>query len=136
MEDLDFNPFFLALQKKFPKLYGQAQDACLMVLVPRASLLGNTTITQQMVEAHIYKPSSLFKDQYDSIGKPAHKIWVRDRIISTHEGFPIAMEAHVISEELFYNRQYQPFRVLCIDRVLTSPLSSDRAGLSKSESAP
>lgn len=98
-----------------------------MVLVPRASLLGNTTITQHMVEAHIYKPSPLFKDQYDSIGKPVHKIWVRDRIISTHEGFPVAMEAHVISEELFYNRQYQPFRVLCIDRVLTSPLSSDSA---------
>ena len=37
-EDLDFNPFFVALQKKFPKVYAQAQDSCYMILVPKATV--------------------------------------------------------------------------------------------------
>ena len=37
-EDLDFNPFFVALQKKFLKVYAQAQDNCHLILVPKATV--------------------------------------------------------------------------------------------------
>ena len=37
-EDLDFNPFFVALQKKHAKVYEKAQDNCHTILVPKATV--------------------------------------------------------------------------------------------------
>ncbi len=36
--------------------------------------------------------------------------------------------AKVLFEELFYNKKFQSFRVLCIDRILNEPFANNTAG--------
>ena len=49
--------------------------------------LGGMEITQPVVEAHIFKASPFFKDQFDCVARPARKIWLRDGAVTTAEGF-------------------------------------------------
>jgi hypothetical protein len=38
--------------------------------------------------------------------------------LSTGEGWSVAAECRILFEELFYNKSWQKFRVVCIDRAL------------------
>ena len=54
-EDLDFNPFFVALSGKYSKLYAQAQAQRCLICIPSAEALQGVAINQQVIECHVFK---------------------------------------------------------------------------------
>eukprot|EP00042_Codosiga_hollandica_P045009 m.451293 g.451293 ORF g.451293 m.451293 type:complete len:533 (+) comp56915_c1_seq1:117-1715(+) len=128
-EDLDYNPFFLALQSKFSKIYERAKTELLLVCVPAAAALPSDDITLQMVETHVFKPSPYFKGQFESISKPPRTISILANVLTTEDGFDYKATARILSEEQFFNIKYESFRVLCIDTTLNTPPKFDRRRL-------
>ena len=54
-EDIDVNPFFVALSSKHAKLYASAQEQCCLILVPAATLLEREVpIGLPLIEVKIY----------------------------------------------------------------------------------
>lgn len=118
-DDLDYNPFFLALQSKFKKLYDQAQSHCWLICVPHRSTLDGVKLTRALMEDHILVPSPLFQGQFETAGKEKKAVTVCDSWIETRAGFAVeGCRAAILAEELFYNKDYKAHRVLSIDGIL------------------
>eukprot|EP00058_Branchiostoma_floridae_P026603 XP_002612094.1 hypothetical protein BRAFLDRAFT_130906 [Branchiostoma floridae] len=81
-DDLDFNPFFQALQTTFKQQYSLARHKCHMVCVPATDTLQGRAINQRFV------------------------------------GFDEQAEVRILSEELAYNEDYKPYKILVIERPL------------------
>lgn len=127
-EDLEYNPFLSALQKRFPKLYERVQDACFLVCVPHSRCLQNFKPSLQVFEKYVFQPSPFFKNEWESISKPPIKIKLLDG-----EGgalqvtFPTGERASVkiMFEETYYNKGFQPHRMMCIERFFDAPPSAE-----------
>eukprot|EP00041_Stephanoeca_diplocostata_P011847 m.196615 g.196615 ORF g.196615 m.196615 type:complete len:560 (+) comp18695_c0_seq1:259-1938(+) len=122
-EDLEDNPFFRGLQDKHAKFYGQITSACALICVPSAIALSRgTKISKELLEAHVFKASPYFANQFVSFaGKESRTVLIDAGTVKCVGGFPYGGEAKVLFEETSYNKKSQPYRVLCIDRVLTEP---------------
>jgi hypothetical protein len=116
-EDLEFNVFFSTLQKRFPKTYERAQESCLLICIPQSKALVNFRPTQQMFERHIFQPSPLFKNEWDSISKPSIKIHLPEGQSLLQVTLPTGekLSVKVLFEEKHYNSSFQPFKILCLD---------------------
>lgn len=117
-EDLDANPFFRSLKRKFASYYAKAESNCYIVCVPHsraAKALGE--VNKDIIETHILQPSRLFQGQYTTLNNKGI-VFGHDKKIMTGEGFAAKRTVNILFEEVFYNRQAKSFRVLCIDRPL------------------
>ncbi|XP_019638416.1 PREDICTED: ankyrin repeat domain-containing protein 27-like [Branchiostoma belcheri] len=129
-DDLDFNPFFQALQTTFKQQYSIARHKCHLVCIPATDTLQGRTINQRFVETHILRTSPFFQGQYISTDKDGSKtIAVEEGNIVTLEGFQDEAEVRILSEELAYNEDYKPYKILVIERPLdgTVQASASRA---------
>ncbi|XP_066293250.1 ankyrin repeat domain-containing protein 27-like [Branchiostoma lanceolatum] len=118
-DDLDFNPFFQALQTTFKQHYSIARHKCHLVCVPATDTLHGRAINQRFVETHILRTSPFFQGQYISTDKDGNKtIAVEKGNIVTLEGFQEEAEVRILSEELAYNEDYKPYKILVIERPL------------------
>ena len=131
-EDLDYNPFFSTLQKKYPKLYDKAQETNSLICVPQTSSLTNFKPSQQLYEKYIFTPSPFLKGEYESIGKPVIKLRMHDNILHLVLPSGEKLDVKVLVEETYYNKSFQPFRVLCIDNMLFESGKGSATGSSSS----
>lgn len=124
-DDLDCNPFYRLLQTTYRSKFDEAQENCWLVCVPHADSLKGIKITSKFVDTHILRPSPFFKSQYTCGGYDLKKSLEFDGShIRAVSGFPTEVEAKVIGEELSYNKDFKPYRLLTISR----PLEGDRPG--------
>ncbi|XP_071790564.1 putative uncharacterized protein DDB_G0284213 isoform X1 [Asterias amurensis] len=133
VDDLEFNPLYKCLQTRFRNEFESAQDSCYLVCIPQTASLVGIAISQSFVETHLLKPSPMLKDHYISTDKCNSKtISVEDGIITCAEGFRQQDTVRVLSEELGYNKNYKPFKMLIIERPLEGARKGRRgsAGLS------
>lgn len=132
-DDLEFNPFYLALQNQFCAKFAYAQDHCYLVCIPQTASMVGVTITAKFVETHILKPSPLFQDNYISTDRLGSKtVEVEGNEIHLLEGFENESNVKIVSEELCYNKKYKPYKMLIIERPLEGEVKGRRgsAGLS------
>ncbi|XP_072032692.1 ankyrin repeat domain-containing protein 27-like [Amphiura filiformis] len=132
-DDLEFNPFYKCLQTSFREAFEYAQENCYLVCIPQAASLVGVQISQAFVETHLLKPSPMLQDHYISTDKGGTKtIILDDDIILTTEGFRHPGRTRVMSEELGYNKEYKPFKLLIIQKPLEGAVKGRRgsAGLS------
>lgn len=126
-DDLDTNPFYKLLQTTYRPKYEEAQENCWLICVPQAKSLKGVKINSRFVDAHILRPSPLFKGQYTCGGKNLQKsVEVDGTQIKTVSGFPDEFIVEIIGEELCYNRKFERFKILTISRPIEgAPLDSD-----------
>ncbi|XP_022110510.1 ankyrin repeat domain-containing protein 27-like [Acanthaster planci] len=132
-DDLEFNPMYKCLQTRFRGEFEIAQDNCYLVCIPQTASLVGVSISLGLVQTHLLKPSPMLKDHYISTDKDNSKtISVEDGIITCLEGFRQQDTVRVLSEELGYNKNYKPFKMLIIERPLEGARKGRRgsAGLS------
>ncbi|KAK8759444.1 hypothetical protein V5799_002924 [Amblyomma americanum] len=116
-DDLDSNPFYKLLQTTYRTKYEEAQTHCWLICVPHAPSLKGVKINSRFVDAHILKPSPLFKGQYTSCGNNLQKsVEVDGTHIRAVSGFPNEFNIKILGEELCYNRKFKQYRVLTISK--------------------
>ncbi|KAL4223066.1 hypothetical protein ACF0H5_016542 [Mactra antiquata] len=120
VDELDVNPFFLALQSKFSSVYEKALKECCLFCIPQSDCLQGAVITDKFVDTHILKPSPFFKGQYHTIRSESQIASIDDNgeHITTLDGFPTKTAIKILNEELGYNKNYQPYKMLIIARPL------------------
>ncbi|XP_070572550.1 ankyrin repeat domain-containing protein 27-like [Ptychodera flava] len=124
-EDLDLNPFYKSLQTKFSSKFETAQDRCYLLCIPVAASLKGIYINQQFVETHVLRPSPYFQSHFVSSDKHGSRsIVLENGHIHTKDGFPTNTAIKILSEELGYNKDYKPFKMLIIEKPLDSTLKS------------
>ncbi|XP_064613189.1 uncharacterized protein LOC135476973 [Liolophura sinensis] len=85
-------------------------------------------------ETHILRPSPYFTGQFLTTHTSRCKTVSLDgRVIKTVEGFDQEVTAKVLSEEIGYNKDYKPFRILVIDQPLDPQYQNPAGNLSNDE---
>lgn len=116
-DELECNAFYKLLQTTYRSKYEEAQANCWLICVPHSSSLKGVKINSRFVDAHILRPSPLFKGQYTFSGNNLQKsVEVDGAEIKTISGFPNEFTVKILGEELCYNRKYKQYRVLTISK--------------------
>ncbi|XP_076335465.1 ankyrin repeat domain-containing protein 27-like [Tachypleus tridentatus] len=118
-DDLDFNPFYRALQTNFGRLFEEAQNNCWLICVPQSNALKELKFSTNFVESHILKPSPFFTGQFTSTDKGETKtVELEGRVFRTVKGFSKEETVKILYEEIGYNQLLKPFKILIIERPL------------------
>ncbi|XP_064459953.1 ankyrin repeat domain-containing protein 27-like [Ornithodoros turicata] len=128
-EELDYNPYFNALQTTFKSKYDEAQEKRWLVCIPCTASLQGVKITGKFVDAHILKPSPLFRSHYVcAYGDLNRTLEFDGENFRAVSGFGSPFTAKVLSEEGAYNKSFEPYKLLTISRPLTgdSPSSDSQ----------
>ncbi|KAI0234582.1 hypothetical protein LSAT2_015183 [Lamellibrachia satsuma] len=124
-DDLDFNPFYKILQTKFKAAFEEAQVKCCMICIPHSSSIQGIQFDKLFVDMHIVKPSPYFKGVYVTTDKNnTGSLSLEQNILETGQGFPEKVSARILAEELGYNKDYKPYKILLIDRPLTGEITA------------
>jgi len=135
-EDLAYNPFFKTLKQKFSSIYQQAEKNCFLICIPSAVSCSGLLITKDLIESHIFQPSPFFRGEFFSLNK--RTVDIEDSLVITKTGYSEKKRVRILFEELFYNKQYKSFRVLCVENPLEGGkkivVPSDRLKFPKTKS--
>eukprot|EP00288_Rhodomonas_lens_P013241 CAMPEP_0177702076 /NCGR_PEP_ID=MMETSP0484_2-20121128/6949_1 /TAXON_ID=354590 /ORGANISM="Rhodomonas lens, Strain RHODO" /LENGTH=444 /DNA_ID=CAMNT_0019213347 /DNA_START=48 /DNA_END=1378 /DNA_ORIENTATION=+ len=115
-EDLEHNEFLKALKTRCPDVYKKAATEQLVICVPSTGTLHGLALNRSTFEAHVIKASPFFAGIFETLcGKTLD---FEDSVLETKKGFPDKRRVKVLFEELHYNSDFKPFRVLCIEKPL------------------
>ncbi|XP_065830952.1 ankyrin repeat domain-containing protein 27-like isoform X2 [Oscarella lobularis] len=125
-DDIEYNPFFKALQTTFEAIYIKAQADCCTICIPQTSSLPRSrNFDSKFVELHVLRPSPYFKGRYVTKRKGKDvEFEIEDGRIHAISGFSGSFKSAILSEELGYNKSYEQFKILLIDRTLDPDLQS------------
>ncbi|KAL1440199.1 hypothetical protein MTO96_010007 [Rhipicephalus appendiculatus] len=115
-DELECNPFYKLLQTTYRSRYEEAQANCWLICVPHSSSLKGVKINSRFVDAHILRPSPLFKGTHSSGNNLQKSVEVDGAEIKAVSGFPNEFTVKILGEELCYNRKYKQYRVLTISK--------------------
>nr|XP_022339980.1 ankyrin repeat domain-containing protein 27-like isoform X2 [Crassostrea virginica] len=117
VDELDVNPIFRALQKQHQDLYDKAQENCYIVCIPQTSSLVNISVTKELIATHILKPSPYFKSQYQTLHSPHKVVQLEEngKEFRTVEGFSEEHIVKILNEELGYNQDFKPYKILILE---------------------
>ncbi|KAH3885456.1 putative uncharacterized protein DDB_G0284213 [Dreissena polymorpha] len=120
IDELDINPFFKALQTKYVNIFDEAQEKCYVICIPHSQCLQGSKITRKLVETHLLKPSPFFRGQFTTMQSLEQVVLIEEKsdVVSTMKGFPTVAHIKILSEELGYNKDYKPYKMLIISRPL------------------
>ncbi|OWF38789.1 Ankyrin repeat domain-containing protein 27 [Mizuhopecten yessoensis] len=119
-DELDINKFFSSLQTSYLDVYEAAQERCFTVCIPQQSSLGNIDISKRFVETHILRPSPYFQSEFLTLKSSERIVHLEEngKELRTGEGFSCPCIVKILSEELGYNKDYKPFKILVIEKPL------------------
>jgi hypothetical protein len=118
-EDLEFNPFYQAIQSRFVQQYEHAQQHQWLVCIPKAASLTGCNLTRSFVEMHLLQPSVYLKDQYSAMCNGQKLEWqLHNGRLECVSSSGTSLSVVVLSEELAYNRQLRQFKMFVVDRPL------------------
>lgn len=117
-DDLEFNPFYQILLTKYHDKYDLAMKKSWIICVPHQSSLKGISITQEFIDCHILKPSPFFKSHYVTTDRHQRSYEFDDGSIKMADG-----SVKILAEELGYNVDFKPFKILIIERPLNSPVN-------------
>eukprot|EP00960_Hanusia_phi_P045053 757002-Hanusia_phi.AAC.1 len=115
-EDLDHNPVMMTLKLKAPDMYKRAADEQLLVCIPCAASSQGLPLNRTTLETHLLKPSPFFAGVYETMN--GKTVEVEEGMMETRAGFLDNRRVRILFEELHYNENFKPFRVVCISQPL------------------
>ena len=124
IDELEINPFYEALQTVHNEFYEKAQEKCHIICVPQTETLMKTEFDIDFVETHILRTSPFFKGQFITTHKDSKyktlKITDDEQFLVTVDGFSEDNTVKILSEELAYNKEYVPYKILILDKPLNA----------------
>uniref|UniRef100_A0A8C7DGT5 Ankyrin repeat domain 27 n=1 Tax=Oncorhynchus kisutch TaxID=8019 RepID=A0A8C7DGT5_ONCKI len=117
-ENLQNNPFYLALEKQRPDLCSRVAELHGIVLVPCRGSLTLGAYTAAQFETYVLQPSG---EGYQTVdGK---ELTIQDSQVRLGAGFQAPANVPILFEETFYNEKEQSYSILCIAR----PIDTDQS---------
>jgi len=116
-EDLDQNPFLVALRMRAPDLYKLSADKQFVICCPRRAATGALSLNRTCFETHILQASPFFAGVFMCLNSEK-TVDLDGGVIETQRGFRERRRVKILHEDLHYNSDYKPFRVLCISQAL------------------
>nr|XP_029490687.1 ankyrin repeat domain-containing protein 27-like isoform X1 [Oncorhynchus nerka]XP_029490690.1 ankyrin repeat domain-containing protein 27-like isoform X1 [Oncorhynchus nerka] len=117
-ENLQNNPFYLALEKQRPDLCSRVAELHGIVLVPCRGSLTLGAYTAAQFETYVLQPSG---EGYQTVdGKD---LTIQDSQVRLGAGFQAPANVPILFEETFYNEKEQSYSILCIAR----PIDTDQS---------
>uniref|UniRef100_A0A8C7Q507 VPS9 domain-containing protein n=1 Tax=Oncorhynchus mykiss TaxID=8022 RepID=A0A8C7Q507_ONCMY len=112
-ENLQNNPFYLALEKQRPDLCSRVAELHGIVLVPCRGSLTLGAYTAAQFETYVLQPS----------GEGYQTVDGKDSQVRLGTGFQAPANVPILFEETFYNEKEQSYSILCIAR----PIDTDQS---------
>ncbi|XP_036896021.1 ankyrin repeat domain-containing protein 27 isoform X3 [Sturnira hondurensis] len=123
-EDLQKNPFYLALQKWRPDLCSKAAQIHGVVLVPcKGSLTSGVQSTCQF-ESYVLRP---VEEHFKTLN--GKDVFIQGNRIKLGAGFTCLLSVPILFEETFYNEKEESFSLLCIAHPLEKRESSEEPSI-------
>nr|KAF6406063.1 ankyrin repeat domain 27 [Molossus molossus] len=119
-EDLQKNPFYLALQKWRPDLCNKVAQIHGIVLVPCKGSLTNSVQSTCQFESYILTP---VEEHFQTLN--GKDVFIQGNRIKLGAGFACLLSVPILFEETFYNEKEESFSLLCIAHPLEKRESSE-----------
>ncbi len=118
-DNISNNLFLRVMRTKYKDVWVRAEEELLFVCVPAPGSFDfpGTAITREVAESHVLRASKMFVGTYESLNGRGVTL-DGSKLATVGEGWPAQRESRILFEELFYNKQWQKFRVVCIDAAL------------------
>jgi hypothetical protein len=100
-----------------PDLYERAANETILICCPRRAATGALSLNRTCFETHILRASPFFAGVYECLNSDK-TIELEGSVLQTQRGFRERRKGKVLHEDLHYNSDYKPFRVLCISQAL------------------
>eukprot|EP00656_Telonema_subtile_P053876 TRINITY_DN7888_c0_g1_i2.p1 TRINITY_DN7888_c0_g1~~TRINITY_DN7888_c0_g1_i2.p1 ORF type:complete len:325 (+),score=70.44 TRINITY_DN7888_c0_g1_i2:184-1158(+) len=121
-DDIDANPFFQALKTTFQQVYNDAAENQRTICVPHSRSFDPEIIDQWFIESHILTASPYFAGQYVTPNGKSCEMEDGESNLLVGEGYgEEGRIVKILSENVFYNREYKSYRVLITDSALEGP---------------
>eukprot|EP00658_Telonema_sp_P-2_P045381 TRINITY_DN3332_c0_g1_i3.p1 TRINITY_DN3332_c0_g1~~TRINITY_DN3332_c0_g1_i3.p1 ORF type:complete len:274 (-),score=60.61 TRINITY_DN3332_c0_g1_i3:1107-1928(-) len=121
-DDIDVNPFFAALKTTFIQVYNDAADNQRTICVPHARSFDSSSLDKWFIESHILTSSPYFAGQYLTPNGKCCEMEDGESNLVAGEGFgDVGRSCRILTENVFYNREYKAYRVLILDSALEGP---------------
>lgn len=132
IDELDINPFYQALQTSHLRCFETAQENCYLICVPLTTSLTGVGITTKLINTHILRPSPYFKGQYYTCCSKEKVFHFDENVNELYpEGHADGSRTKILNEEIGYNKDYKPYRILIIDNPLDSNIKPNRNNCKK-----
>ena len=111
----------LGRRLNFPDEHGpptkkRAAEEDWVICVPQQASLPDGTVPAATLQAHIMVPSPFFKSEYLTLSKSSVRMDGNMlRVKRSAKGFPEDRDVQIVNEVPFYNSEFKPFRVLCLE---------------------
>jgi hypothetical protein len=118
-DNLSNSLFLRVLRSKFKDVWLRAEAELLFVCVPAPGCFDfpGHGITREVAESHVLRESKMFVGRYEALN--GRQVTMEGNKMATMgEDWPAPRDCRVLFEELFYNKAWQKFRVVCIDTAL------------------
>ncbi|XP_035868312.1 ankyrin repeat domain-containing protein 27 isoform X7 [Phyllostomus discolor] len=119
-EDLQKNPFYLALQKWRPDLCSKAAQIHGVVLVPCKGSLTSSVQSTCQFESYVLRP---VEEHFQTLN--GKDVFIQGNRIKLGAGFTCLLSVPILFEETFYNEKEESFSLLCIAHPLEKRESSE-----------
>jgi len=116
-DELEDNPFFRYLKTKHSKICQHASKNLYVICVPAKGTFQPDQLSQKAIESHIFKPSPYFLGEFCSLDNRTIRI-ERNQIFLKEGYTKLGQVITILGEELFYNEDYQSYKVYCIEKPL------------------
>ncbi|XP_053522552.1 ankyrin repeat domain-containing protein 27 isoform X5 [Artibeus jamaicensis] len=124
-EDLQKNPFYLALQKWRPDLCIKAAQTHGVVLVPCKGSLTSSVQSTCQFESYVLRP---VEEHFQTLN--GKDVFIQGNRIKLGAGFTCLLSVPILFEETFYNEKEESFSLLCIAHPLEKRESSEEPSTS------
>ncbi|KAM5295562.1 ankyrin repeat domain-containing protein 27 isoform 4-T5 [Glossophaga mutica] len=121
-EDLQKNPFYLALQKWRPDLCSKAAQIHGVVLVPCKGSLTSSVQSTCQFESYVLRP---VEEHFQTLN--GKDVFIQGNRIKLGAGFTCLLSVPILFEETFYNEKEESFSLLCIAHPLEKRESSEES---------
>ncbi|XP_045047888.1 ankyrin repeat domain-containing protein 27 isoform X5 [Desmodus rotundus] len=119
-EDLQKNPFYLALQKWRPDLCSKVAQIHGVVLVPCKGSLTSSVQSTCQFESYVLRP---VEEHFQTLN--GKDVFIQGNRIKLGAGFTCLLSVPILFEETFYNEKEESFSLLCIAHPLEKRESSE-----------
>ncbi|XP_003737651.1 uncharacterized protein LOC100901662 [Galendromus occidentalis] len=124
------NSFFKFLQSRYLETFLEAQRAQWTILVPVEGTFRLCHVNSTFVGFHILKPSPLYADHFvchRHLPATLVELDSERNVLHTTCGFPYPKHVCIVGEEIAYNENLQPYRILLICEPIHFPTPRRRS---------
>ncbi|KAJ6227628.1 ankyrin repeat domain-containing protein [Anaeramoeba flamelloides] len=113
---LDTNPFFIYLTQEQKQLYDELSKSQYTFCIPSCNSQRGMKFNKEMVLLHTLRKSPFYKGESVVLNNSEKSVIIENPFLNLNRGWRKASVIKIISTQVFFNQNYNPYDILIIEK--------------------